>query len=137
MMPRRRTVNRSGSLAGAALEKVMRNAACVVWTNAQSDRLKPFTGFHGIVCAISPNTTPTEYVNPTMALGLFGGQGKFLSALSPPQARSEIRAPCRSKLLGADARCTARWGPVGHVAEIQTADLVVRERNYLRLHRSC
>jgi nucleotide-binding universal stress UspA family protein len=79
MMPRCGSFNPAGSLVGPVLEKVLRDAACAVWTSPQSDKLKPFTGFHSIVCAISPNTIPSEYVNETMALGAsFGGRVSFV-----------------------------------------------------------
>lgn len=83
MMPRCGTVNTAGPLGGPVLEKVLRDAACAVWTSPQSDKLKPFTGFHSIVCTISPSTIPSEYVNETMALGSsFGGRVSFVSAVT-------------------------------------------------------
>jgi nucleotide-binding universal stress UspA family protein len=135
MMPRRRTVP-TGSLAGSALEKVLRNAACAVWTNPQSHRLKPFTGFHSIVCAISPNTTPTEYVNETMALGaIFGARVSFVSAVVAAGSSGDSGAV---SLEVARSGCPVyvETGSVGnvvrHVAEIQAADLVVINRRRKR-----
>jgi nucleotide-binding universal stress UspA family protein len=136
MMPRRCTVHPSGSLAGSALEKVLRNAACAVWTNPQSEGLRPFTGFHSIVCAISPNTTPTEYVNETMALGaVFGAKVSLVCAVA---AAGSFGNPDALSLEVARSECPVyvEMGPVGHVvrhvAEIQTADLVVINRRHQR-----
>jgi nucleotide-binding universal stress UspA family protein len=136
MMPRRRTVNPSGSLEGSALEKVLRNATCAIWTNPQSDRLKPFTGLHSIVCAISPDTTPTEYVNETLALGaVFGARVSFVSAVA---AVSSLGDPRALSLEFATCGCPVyvEIGPVGHVvrhvAEIQAADLIVINRRHKR-----
>ena len=79
MMSRCGTVNPARSLVGPVLEKVLRDAPCAVWISPQSDKLKPFTGFHSIVCTISPDTIPSEYVNETMTLGTsFGGRVSFV-----------------------------------------------------------
>jgi nucleotide-binding universal stress UspA family protein len=136
MMPRRRTVNPSGSLAGSALEKVLRNAACAVWTNPQPNRLKPFTGFHSIVCAISPNTTPTEYVNETMALGaIFGSRVSFVSAVAAAGSFGD-RGALPLEVARSGCPVYVGMGPVGHVvrhvAQIQAADLVLINRRHQR-----
>lgn len=133
MVPRRCTVNPSRSLAGSAVEKVLRNAACAVWTNPQSDRLKLFNGFHSIVCAISPNTSPIEYVNETMALGaIFGARVSFVSAVADAGLFGD---PGALSIEVARSGCPVylEMGPVGHivrhVAELQAADLVVINRS--------
>lgn len=69
MMPTRGTDNSARSLIGPTTAAVLRDASCAVWTRPHSDELKPFIGFHSIVCAIAPDTVLREYVNETTALG--------------------------------------------------------------------
>ena len=141
MMPWSQTVSPARSFLGSVLEKVLRNAACAVWTSPQSDKLKPFSGFHSIVCTISPNTIPSEYVSDTMTLGaIFGGKVSFVSAV----AGSFEGDPRALSLEVARSGCPLYFetGPVGHVvrhvAEIQGADLVVinrrRKRDSMETH---
>jgi nucleotide-binding universal stress UspA family protein len=136
MMPNRRTVSASRSLVGSVLEDVLRNAACAVWTSPQSDRLKPFTGFNSIVCAISPNTTPTEYVNETMVLGaIFGARVSFVSAVAVAGSCGDS-VTLSNKVARSGCPVYVEVGPVGHVvrhvAEIQAADLVLINRRHKR-----
>jgi len=134
MMPRWRTANPAGSFVSPVLEKVLRNAVCAVWTSPRSDQLKPFTGFHSIVCTISPNTIPSEYVNETMALGTsFGGRVSFVSAVTIAGSFTEDPRVLSTEVARSGCPVYVEVGPVGHVvrhvAEIQSADLVVINRS--------
>jgi nucleotide-binding universal stress UspA family protein len=134
MMPRCGTANPAGSLVGPVLEKVLRDAACAVWISPQSDQLKPFTGFHSIVCAISPNTIPSEYVNETMALGTsVGGRVSFVSAVAIAGSFAEDPRARSFEVARSGCPVYVEAGAVGHVvrhvAQIQSADLVVINRS--------
>jgi nucleotide-binding universal stress UspA family protein len=134
MMPRCGTFNSAGSFVGPVLEKVLHDAACPVWTSPQSDKFKPFTGFHSIVCTISPKTIPSEYVTETMALGAsFGGRVSFVSAVAIAGSFAEDPRALSFEVARSGCPVYVEVGLVGdvvrHVAEIQSADLVVINRS--------
>ena len=143
MMPTRGTASTGRSLIGPTTAAVLRDASCAVWTSPHSEKLKPFTGFHSIVCAVAPDAIPGGYVNEITALGaVFGSTVTFASAITSANAFGE---GCRVLTLEeypesgldqlvAGSRCPVyvEVGPVGHVvrhvAEIQSADLIVLNR---------
>jgi nucleotide-binding universal stress UspA family protein len=146
MMASRGGAANAPSLIGSIIKQVLRNASCAVWTGPHSDRLKPFAGFNSIVCALCPDEISGEYVNETTALGtIFGSKLTFVSAVAAESVRAEH---CRVLTLEeeypeagldqltAGARCPVyvETGPVGHVvrhvAEIQSADLIVINRRH-------
>jgi len=134
MMPRCGTFNPAESIVGPGLEKVLRDTACAVWTSPQSDTLKPFAGFHNILCTISPNTNPSEYVNETMALGAsFGGRVSFVSAVAVAGLFAEDPRVLSFEVAKSGCPVYVEVGPVGHVvrhvAEIESADLIVINRS--------
>jgi nucleotide-binding universal stress UspA family protein len=141
MMPAPGTGSSGRALIDRITETVVREASCPVWTAPHSGKLKPFTGFCSIVCAIPPDTILGDYVNQTAALGaVFGSRVTFASAITPASASGEGSRvlPLEEEYseagldrLVAGSRCPVyvESGPVGyvvrHVAEIQSADLVV------------
>jgi len=144
MVPTRGTASTNRSLIGPTTSAVLRNACCAVWTSPHSESLRPFTGFHSIVCAIAPDMILGEYVNETTALGaIFASRVAFASAVTPTAASGEAGRVLTLEeeypdagldQLVAGGRCPvyAETGPVGHavrhVAETQRADLVVINR---------
>jgi Universal stress protein family len=146
MMPTRGTDTSARSLIGPTTTAVLRDASCAVWTGPHSDKLKPFTGFHSIVCAIAPDTVLGEYVNETTALGaVFGSRVTFASAITsaspfgegPRVLTLEEEYPevgLDQLVEGSGCPVYVEVGPVGHVvrhvAEIQSADLVVINRRH-------
>jgi hypothetical protein len=91
MMPTRGTANSGRSLIGPTTAAVLRDASCAVWTSPHSEKLKPFTGFRSIVCAIAPNTILGEYVNETTSLGaVFGSRVTFASAITSASASARV-----------------------------------------------
>jgi nucleotide-binding universal stress UspA family protein len=147
MMPTRGTASTGRSLIGPTTAAVLRDAPCAVWTSPHSEKLKPFTGFHNIVCAVAPNAIPGGYVNEITALGaVFGSTLTFASAITSANAvdegcrvlTAEEYAEAGLDQLVAGSRCPVyvEVGPVGHVirhiAEIQSADLIVLNRRRTR-----
>lgn len=144
MMPTRGTGSNARSLIGPITGAVLRETPCAVWTSPHSATLRPFTGFHSIVCAIAPETILGEYVNETTALGaLFASRIAFASAITLATAfdegdrvltLEEEYPEAGLDQLVAGGRCPVyvETGPVGHVvrhvAEMQRADLVIINR---------
>ncbi|MGA8597585.1 MAG: universal stress protein [Bryobacteraceae bacterium] len=133
-----------GSLMDSIVAEVLRDAPCAVWTNPHAGSLKPFTGFHSIVCALSPNRIRGEYVKETAALGsVFGSRLTFVSAIPPGSMDGEDSRvltleeqypEARQDQLAGTGPVYVEAGPVGgvvrHVAEVQSADLVVINRGH-------
>jgi nucleotide-binding universal stress UspA family protein len=133
------------------LTHVLREAPCPVWTAPQSDRLCSFEGFNNIICALPQEGISGSYVNEAVAVAdVFGSKLTFVSAVSPGVARTEeCRVLCLEEEFpeagldqlasGSRLPVYVETGPVGHVvrhiAEIQSADLVVINRRH-RSHYS-
>jgi nucleotide-binding universal stress UspA family protein len=148
MMPTRGTGRWGRHRTGSVTAAVLRDASCAVWTSPHCDRLKPFTGFSSIVCAIAPTTILAEYVNETAALGaFFGSRVTFASAIEPARASGEepriltveeeyTKAGLEHLITESTCGCPVyvEPGPVGyvvrHIAQIQDADLVVINRRH-------
>jgi nucleotide-binding universal stress UspA family protein len=144
MMPTRGTASTNRSLIGPTTTAVLRNASCAVWTGPHSEKLRPFTGFPSIVCAIAPDMILGEYVNETTALGaIFGSRVTFASAITSAGTSDEggrvltleeeyPEAGVDQLVAGSRSLVYVETGPVGyvvrHVAEMQSADLVVINR---------
>jgi nucleotide-binding universal stress UspA family protein len=144
MMPTRGTASTNRSLIGPNAATVLRSASCAVWTGPHSEKLKPFTGFPSIVCAIAPDAILAEYVNEATALGaIFGSSVTFASAITSVSGSNEggrvltleeeyPEAGLDQLFAGSRSTVYVETGPVGyvvrHVAEIQSADLVVINR---------
>ena len=133
-----------GSLMDSIVAEVLRDAPCAVWANPHTGSLKPFTGFHSILCALSPNKIRVEYVRETALIGsVFGSRLTFVSAVPPGtmfgvESRvltlEEEYPEARQDQLAGTGPVYVEAGPVGrvvrHVAEIQSADLVVINRGH-------
>jgi nucleotide-binding universal stress UspA family protein len=149
MMPTHRVGSDGQSSIRSISAAVLREAPCAVWVSPHSDKLKPFTGFHSIVCAIAPDEILGEYVgnyvNEVTAVGaVFGSRVTFASAITSATAPGESPRVLMLEeeypeagldQLFAGSRCSVyvEIGPVAavvrHVAEIQSADLVVINRH--------
>lgn len=147
MMPTRGTGTNGRSSLGSNTQKVLRDATCAVWTSPHFDKLKAFRGFHNIVCAIAPDTVLGAYVIETAALGeVFNSKLSFVSASSvangfgeeprvlpieqeyPEAGLDQLPGGCQFPVY-------VETGPVGHVvrhvAEAESADLVVINRGHM------
>jgi nucleotide-binding universal stress UspA family protein len=134
-------------LMGSVTAAVLRDAPCAVWTSPHADKLKPFTGFSSIVCASAPNAVLGGYLRDIAALAaVFGSRVTFASAIAPAQAVDEhprvfdleeeyAAAGLPQRLTGGKYAVYAEPGPVGyvvrHVAQMQSADLVVINRQHI------
>jgi nucleotide-binding universal stress UspA family protein len=124
---------------------VLQDALCAVWTSPHCDKMRPFTGFRSILCAIAPNTAVGEFVDQTSALGAaFGGRVSFITAIATPDALGEngpvlsaekeypLAGPAQL-LVGSGCPVYVETGPVGYVlrrvAELESSDLVVLPRH--------
>jgi nucleotide-binding universal stress UspA family protein len=143
----------AGGTAGSArrfacptLTYVLRDAPCPVWIAPDCDHLRSFQGFNSIVCAVAPEEISGEYVNEALSIaGVFGSRLTFVSAVTPDVTRTE---QCRVARLeeefsggsmgqfaaGSRLSVYIDTGPVGgvvrHVAELQSADLVIIHRRH-------
>jgi hypothetical protein len=153
MMPVRGKASDGRPFIGSVIPAVLRDAPCPVWTSTQADRLKPFTGFRSIVCAIAPDSVLDSsipaYVSETAALrAVFGSKLTFVSATAAPSDFGEDprMLPIEQEYpeAGLDQLITgSRWpvcvetGPVGsvvrHVAQMEKADLVVINRGHVQM----
>ncbi len=146
MMASERAGSGTDSLMESTVAEVLRDAPCAVWASPHSGKLKLFTGFHSIVCALVPNRIQNEYVHQTATLGsIFGSRLTFVNAVPPGTTSGddsrvvileEQYPETDQDELVAGAKCPLyiEAGPVGqvvrHVAEIQSADLVVINRSH-------
>jgi nucleotide-binding universal stress UspA family protein len=104
------------------------------------------TGFHSMVCALSPSAISGEYVNETVALSaVFRSKLTFASAVTPDSGAAEssrvltleeeyAEAGLDQLVGGSKCAVYVEGGPVGHVvrhiAERQSADLVIISRRH-------
>jgi nucleotide-binding universal stress UspA family protein len=140
MIPTRGASKSGRPLLGSVTARVLQDAPCAVWTSPHSDKLQPFTGFSSIVCAIAPNATLGEYVNgATGFAAVFGSRVAFASAIAPAKAVQEyprvLTLEEEYPLIGSKCPVYVEPGPVGyvvrHVAQIQSADLVLINRRHV------
>jgi nucleotide-binding universal stress UspA family protein len=150
MMPTRGLGPSRRFLIGSTTAKVLHDAPCAVWTSPHLHELRPFVGFHHLLCTIDRDNVLPEFLKEAVRLAsFFGSKLSFVTAIpSIVAGRGEERrigtldkeypqAGWHDE-LGGELDCTVylETGPVGAVVrrlvEEQKVDLVVTNRGHLQ-----
>jgi nucleotide-binding universal stress UspA family protein len=146
MMPTRGLGHSRRFLIGSTTAKVLHDASCAVWTSPHLHKLKPFTGFHHLLCTIDRNEVLPHFLKEAVRLAsCFESKLSFVNAAGAKGEERKVRrldteypqaglnAELGSKL---DCMVYLETGGVGEVVrrvvEEQNVDLVVTNRGHLR-----
>jgi nucleotide-binding universal stress UspA family protein len=82
MMPTRGLGIARRFLIGSTTGKVLHDATCAIWTSPHLDELKPFAGFHHLLCTIDRNEVLPEFLKEAQRLAsCFGSRLSFVTAV--------------------------------------------------------
>lgn len=150
MMPTRGLGPSRRFLIGSTTAKVLHDARCAVWTSPHLHDLRPFVGFHHLLCTIDRDEVQPDFLKETVRLAsCFGSKLSFVTAIPSTVGGTgeERRVRALDKEypqanvhdeLGCKLDCTVylETGPVGEVVrrlvEEQNVDLVVTNRGHLQ-----
>ncbi|HEY3453875.1 MAG TPA: universal stress protein [Bryobacteraceae bacterium] len=150
MMPTRGLGVSRRFLIGSTTAKVLHDATCAVWTSPHLDELKPFAGFHHLLCTIDRKEVLPEFLKEALRLAsCFGSRLSFFTAVPSmvggfgeertiralkeeyPQAGLDDEPDC-----GRGCTVYFETGSVGEVvrrlATEQQVDLVITNRGHLQ-----
>jgi Universal stress protein family len=137
-------------LIGSTTAKVLHDAPCAVWTSPHLHELRPFVGFHDLLCTIDrDNVLPEFLIEAVRLAACFDSKLSFVTAISStvggPRDQRRIRtldqeypqAGLHDELgRGRDCEVYLETGPVGEVVrrlvQEQNFDLVVTHRGHLQ-----
>jgi nucleotide-binding universal stress UspA family protein len=150
MMPTRGLGPTRRFLIGSTTAKVLHDAPCAVWTSPHLEGLRPFVGFHHLLCTIDRDNVSPEFLKEATRLAsCFGSKLSFVTAIHSFASGSgeERRIETLDKEYphtglhdelgrGLDCSVYIETGPLGQVVrrlvDEQNVDLLVTNRGHLQ-----
>ena len=149
MMPTRGLGPSRRFLIGSTTAKVLHDAPCAVWTSPHLHELRPFAGFHHLLCTINRNEVLPKFLKEIARVASsFGCKVSFVTALPSTTGGLPEKRTIRTLVeeypeaelhdeLGHALECSVflEPGPIGEavqrLVDEQKIDLVVTNRGHL------